>query len=114
MKISLLKMSFLFLTLTVVTSCGFNITDIHPNFLDPKRGYARKYEFYAVTPKRCGDAPFDVRQALDPNKKPIVIPVNQMDGYVCFSMDEAQTAYSKYLEDIYNKAKCTTDKVGGQ
>ena len=100
MKTSLLKVSLIFLTLVAVVSCGFDIKEIHPQFLDTKRGYSRKYEFYKVKPNKCGDPDFDVRDTG------VRTPINEMNGQVCFSLEEAQKMYSYYLKYHRDQQKC--------
>ncbi len=94
---SLLKVKLIFLTLAV-TSCGFDITRIHPHFLDTKRGYARVYEAINIKPANCGDPSY---RFVDSGKRK---PLDEMNGYIAIPVNEAQEILKYYNEQ--NKKKC--------
>ena len=94
------KLIILILTLVAVVSCGFDITKVTPEFLDTKRGYARKYEFYKVKAEQCGDPDFATRDTG------VRVPISEMNGHICFPTNQAQDMYAHYLKYLRDKQNC--------
>ena len=100
MKKNLLSLKLIFLMAVVNTSCGFDITKIHPSFLDVKRGYARIYEAVPVENPACGEPKFKFIYS-EKNK-----PISEMSGYACIPVDEVQYMITIYNENIKKNANC--------
>ena len=100
MKKNLLRASLIFLT-AVVASCSFDITKIHPHFLDVPKGYSRVYEAKKVTAQQCGDPEYEF--VFSGVKKPI----SEMSGYACLPIEEVQELLKQY--DEYNRKKCPNE-----
>ena len=97
MILLLLKLTLL---TAVVASCNYNITKTTPTFLDTKRGYGRVYAAKKITPAQCGDPDY----LYEDTKKRI--PIDDMNGYVCLPVDQAQDILKHYDEYIYRQSKC--------
>lgn len=77
------------------------MTKLNPHFIDTKRGYSRVYGFKKVKPRFCGDPNW---QQYDTGKRK---PIDEMNGYVAFPLEQAQDMYKVYIESL-NK-KCSTE-----
>ncbi len=100
---SLLKVSLICSTAVAVaslSSCGYDITKSTPTFLDTKRGHGRVYAAKKITPESCGSPDY---LYFDTKKR---IPIEDMNGYVCLPVDQAQDILKHYDEYIYRKANC--------
>ena len=101
MKKNLLRASLIFLTVAVNASCSFDITKIHPHFLDVPKGYSRVYEAKKITAQQCGDPEYEF--VFSGVKKPI----SEMSGYACLPVEEVQELLKQY--DEYNRKKCPNE-----
>ena len=100
MKSNLLKTSLIFLT-AAVASCGFDVTKIHPHFLDTERGYARVYKANKIKVNKCGDPDY---KFVDTGERK---PIDDMDGYIAIPVSEAQEIIKHYDES--ERKKCAND-----
>lgn len=89
-----------------LSGCGFDIKKVTPTFLDVKRGYGRVYKAETVEPQQCGDPNYFYSDTG------IRTPIDQMNGYVCVPLDQAQEMLKHYDEYLYRKAKCPSVHVG--
>lgn len=103
MKRNLLNLKSLFLTLAVLAnaSCSFDITKIHPHFLDVSKGYARVYRAEKIKPEQCGDPDYEF--VFTGEKKPIA----EMSGYACIPVEEVQELLKHY--DEHKRKQCPNE-----
>ena len=101
MKKKLLNQSLMFLTAVVSVSCSFDITKIHPHFLDVPKGYSRVYEAKKIQAQQCGDPEYEF--VFTGVKKPI----SEMSGYACLPVEEVQELLKQY--DEYTRKKCPNE-----
>jgi hypothetical protein len=87
--------------LPIITSCAtYKIEKNTPIFLDTDRGYGRVYNVEKISPKQCGGRDYEFKYTGQN------IPLNQMNGYICLPVDQAQYNIRYYDEYIKQQAHC--------
>jgi len=85
---------------------NYDIKQNHPLFLDTQKGYARKYQAQSVQPKQCGDPNYEFIYSGQ------TVPIDKMNGYVCFETSEVQANLRYYNEFLRKRASCPQDIIG--
>ncbi len=94
-------MKFLFLMVVVsLNACAFDMTKMHPSFIDAPKSYARVYNARIVQNPACGEPKYEFYYS-GTNK-----PIQDMTGYICLPPDEAQYALRSFNEWNKKNSHC--------